>query len=178
MSGDTSDPEVEMSRSFTAVAVPVASRDDAVSAVRSSGLRLSAARRILLDVLSSADRPLSAEVIASGLGGRHPASDLASTYRNLETLEELGIVRHVHVGHGPGLYALSGPAHVEYLVCERCDAVRVLHPRLLDEIRDEIRRRFGHEARFSHFPLGGLCATCAGETTNEDTEEAADVRHR
>ena len=39
-----------------------------------------------------------------------PASDLASVYRNLEHLEELGVVRHVHFGHGPGLYALPAAA--------------------------------------------------------------------
>lgn len=159
-----------MSWASTAEAVPVASLEDAFSAVRSSGLRLSAARRILLEVLSAADRPMSAEVIASGVGGRHPASDLASTYRNLETLEEIGLVRHLHVGHGPGLYALSGPGDREYLVCERCQRVRVVQPAALDGVRDEIRRVFGHEARFSHFPLGGLCGDCANGTATRRLE--------
>lgn len=145
--------------------------------VRRSGLRLSTARRIVLEVLSDADRPLSAEVIASGLRGRHPSCDLASTYRNLEVLEQLGLVRHVHVGHGPGLYALSGQGDREYIVCEGCNAVRALHPQLLDEVREEIRRRFGHHARFSHFPLGGLCADCA-VTGDRAVEQEDLVRDR
>ena len=166
-----------MSRAATGTAVPVTSLEDAVAVVRGSGQRMSAARRILLEVLSAADRPLSAEVIASGLGGRHPQSDLASTYRNLETLEELGLVRHVHLGHGPGLYALAGHGDREYLVCERCDEVRAVRPGALDAVREEIRRRFGHEARFGHFPLGGLCAACA-TTTGEGDQEAGHVRAR
>ena len=72
------------------------------------GLRVSAARRLVLEALFAAERPVTAEEIAAGLDGRLPASDLASVYRNLETLEELGLVRHVHLGHGPGLYALAG----------------------------------------------------------------------
>lgn len=165
-----------MSRASTGAAVAITSLADAFEVVRRSGQRMSTARRILLEVLAAADRPLSAEVIASGLGGRHPASDLASTYRNLETLEELGLVRHVHLGHGPGLYALSGHGDREYLVCERCDAVRSVHPAALDDIRDEIRRRFGHEARFAHFPLGGLCAACAGATGDTPEETTSSVR--
>ena len=156
-----------MSRPATGTAVRVSSLEEAFDAVRGSGLRLSAARRVLLEVLSSARRPLSADAIASGLRGRHPASDLASTYRNLETLERLGIVRHVHVGHSPGLYALAGGTPREYLACERCDAVRVVRPEALDDIRETIRRRFGHVASFEHFPLSGLCSACA---------EASDVR--
>ena len=66
----------------------------ALAAVRGYGLRLSAARRVVLAALYAADGPLSAEQIAAGVGGRVPTSDVASVYRNLETLERLGIVRH------------------------------------------------------------------------------------
>ena len=51
----------------------------------------------------------SAEELAAGLGGRVPRSDLASVYRNLETLERHGVVRHVHLGHGPGLLRPGRP---------------------------------------------------------------------
>ncbi|MFP5371304.1 MAG: Fur family transcriptional regulator [Actinomycetes bacterium] len=163
-----------MSRPATATAVRVTSLEGAFEVVRGSGLRLSAARRILIEVLAGADTPLSAEAIASGLRGRHPASDLASTYRNLETLEALGLVRHVHAGHGPGLYALTGRDNREYLICERCDAVRAVRPEALDDIREMIRTRFGHEARFGHFPLGGLCADCADPAGRA---AGSDVRH-
>jgi Fur family ferric uptake transcriptional regulator len=156
-----------MSRPTTAATQAVTTLEEAFQGVRRSGLRLSAARRILLEILCSADRPLSAEVIASGVRGRHPSSDLASTYRNLETLERVGLVRHVHVGHGPGLYALAGHDRLEYLVCERCDAVRTVHREALDDVRTMIRSRFGHEARFGHFPLGGLCAPCATDAAED-----------
>lgn len=69
-------------------------------------------------------------------------------------------MRHVHLGHGPGLYALAGSER-EYLVCERCDEVRTVPADDLDVIRDRIRTRFGYEARFTHFPILGLCARCA-----------------
>jgi hypothetical protein len=28
-------------------------------------------------------------------------------------------------------------------------------------VRAEVRERFGYEARFSHFPITGLCPDCA-----------------
>ena len=33
------------------------------------------------------------------------------------------LIRHVHLGHGPGLYALAGANEREYLACERCHRV-------------------------------------------------------
>jgi len=130
--------------------------------VRRGGLRLTSARRLVLEALARAGRPLHADEIAAG-AGQVPASDIASVYRNLETLERVGVVRHMHHGHGPGLYALVGSEGDEYLVCESCGSSRAVESQELEGVRDEIRERFGFEARFSHFPLFGLCRECAAK---------------
>ena len=135
--------------------------EDVAAAIRASGRRLSAARRMILEELFAADAPVSAERIAERLADRGAAFDLTSIYRNLERLEAMGVVRHVHFGHGPGLYSLLGQGEREYLVCERCGTVVSVEPRQLDPTREAVRRRFGYEARFSHFPLMGLCPDCA-----------------
>lgn len=137
--------------------------DSAVAALRARGLRVSAARRLVLEALYAAGSPISAEQIADGLAGRLPRSDLASVYRNLETLEDVGLVRHRHVGHGPGLYSHAGLNEREYLVCDSCNAVKVVDTSEMDPVRDLIEERFGYEAHFSHFPILGLCAECARE---------------
>jgi Fur family transcriptional regulator, ferric uptake regulator len=141
----------------------------AIEALRERGLRVSSARRLVLEALFPAGGPISAEQIADGLAGRLPRSDLASVYRNLETLEDVGLVRHYHLGHGPGLYALAGPER-EHLVCDSCRAVLAVDPDDMDEVRSLIRARFGYEARFSHFPIIGLCEECAREEPGDPLE--------
>jgi Fur family ferric uptake transcriptional regulator len=133
----------------------------AIDALRAQRLRVSAARRLVLEALYGAPGPITAEQIADGLSGRLPRSDLASVYRNLETLEEVGLVRHFHLGHGPGLYAPAGAGEREYLVCDSCGAVTTVEPNELDAVRSVIDERFGFQARFSHFPILGRCADCA-----------------
>jgi Fur family transcriptional regulator, ferric uptake regulator len=135
--------------------------DEAVAALRERGIRVTAARRLVLQGLFAADGPVSAERLASGVDGAVPPSDLASVYRNLEALERVGLVRHVHLGHGPGLYTRATPEAREYLVCERCGDIQAVDAARLDEVRDSIRQTFGFEARFSHFPIAGLCSRCA-----------------
>src|SRR6185436_11498510 len=89
---------IAMTRAHSAVPLADAPDLDAATAVvRARGLRLSTARRLVLEALYDADGPLTAEQLAGEM-------DVASVYRNLETLEELGLVRHFHLGHGPGLY--------------------------------------------------------------------------
>jgi Fur family ferric uptake transcriptional regulator len=128
----------------------------AAAVVRSHGLRLSTARRLVLEALYATDEPLTADRIAGEL-------DVASVYRNLETLEQIGLVRHFHLGHGPGLYVRAAVGSFEYLLCDACGAVLAVAPERLDGVRDRIRRDFGYEARFTHFPVAGLCPDCAAE---------------
>ena len=62
----------------------------------------------------------------------------------------------MHLGHGPGLYARIGLGPLEYLLCDSCGAHLAVEPSELDPVREEIRERFGYQARFGHFPIAGL----------------------
>lgn len=146
-------------------AVEVPDVGAAAAWMRERGHRVSAARRLVLEALFLAEEPVSAERIAAGLDGRLPPSDPASVYRNLETLERLGLVRHFHAGHGAGLYALA--REQEFVACRSCGEARAFDPERFDAIRALVRDRFGIEARFDHFPIVGLCADCADAGAEE-----------
>jgi Fur family ferric uptake transcriptional regulator len=139
----------------------------AMALMRERGLRVSAARRLVLEALLAADGPMSAEQIAEGIGGRVPSSDIGSVYRNLQALEDIGVVRHVHLGHGPGLHALAVTGEREYLTCERCADYRAVAPEELDAVRELIQRHFGYRASFIHFPIVGLCPACDAAVREE-----------
>ena len=143
----------------------------AIAALRRRGLRLSTTRRLILEALFAADGPVSAEHIM-----RRLSLDLTTVYRNLETLENHGVVRHVHLGHGPGLYALLAPGEREYLYCEHCGAVRALPRQELDAFRSGVREQFGYEVSFSHFAIVGSCPTCSTQREQEPTPGPSDRR--
>ena len=73
--------------------------EDAIRSLRDSGLRLSTPRRLVLEALFAADGPVSATQFSRTL-----SLDESSVYPNLELLERRGVVRHIHLGHSPGLY--------------------------------------------------------------------------
>jgi Fe2+ or Zn2+ uptake regulation protein len=79
--------EVGVTVSSLRPSFPVDSLDAAFAVVRREGLRLSAARRIVLQALFAADGPITAERIASGLDGRLATLDLTSVYRNFVQLQ-------------------------------------------------------------------------------------------
>ncbi len=108
-----------------------------LNTVRAHGLRVSTARRLVLEALMGAGEPLTAEQLAGD-------ADLASTYRNLETLETIGLVRHVHLGHGPGRYELAGRS-AGWATCESCGRSTPLPSPALQAIR--LRRARGRRLR-------------------------------
>ena len=144
-----------------------ATLQDAVAELRRRGMRLSTARRLVLEALYGADGPVSALRLSELLG-----IDATSVYRNLEALEREGLVRHIHLGHGPGLYALHSREEREYLYCESCAKVTPVAPRALDPTRRRLRERFGYEVRFTHFALVGLCTSCAADASSQALAEA------
>jgi len=134
---------------------------DALAAMRERGLRVSSVRRLMLDALYGSSEPMTADRLADVVGGQ-TGTDVASIYRNLETLEEVGLVRHFHLGHSPGLYVRAGDGEHEYLVCGSCNAIRAVEPEELDDLRGALQQQFGWEAHFTHDPIVGLCPACAG----------------
>jgi Fur family ferric uptake transcriptional regulator len=135
--------------------------EDVVAALRAAGHRVSAPMKIVLEVLFAAEAPLPATDIAAGLDGRTPALDVSSVYRNLERLQDLGVVTHTHVAHGAGVYALARGPDREYLVCEHCGRVTALEPGALEDVRVRVHELTGFVARFDHFPIHGVCRDCA-----------------
>ena len=109
------------------------------------------------------EHPVDQALLRYFLSSRGIASSSLSPRARLETLEALGLVRHVHMGHGPGRYALTGRRSAEYVACERCGAHLALAPEALDAARAAVQEACGYRARFSHFPIVGTCPACAAE---------------
>ena len=133
------------------------SPESVLNMLRGEGLRISTVRRLVVSSLFAAGEPVSAEELAGG--GAAPL-DLASVYRNLDTLEKAGVVQRLQAGEGPARYALAGSDEREYLACGRCGELREADPAQLDPAREEIRRRFGFEADFTAVPVSGVCGRC------------------
>ncbi len=135
------------------LACPTArSRAALLTSMRAHGLRVSTARRRVLDALLAAEHPLTAaEIVGTG--------DLAAAYRNLETLESIGLVRHLHFGHGPGRYMLAGRCG-GWATCDACGRSCPLDSATLDQIRSAVRAACGFDAPFNHFPIVGRCPDC------------------
>jgi Fur family transcriptional regulator, ferric uptake regulator len=132
-----------------------------VGELRTRGTRVTSARRALLAALVDAEHHhLSAQDIAAAVQRAVPDVHLSTIYRSLDSLEALGIVDHVHFGHGRAIYHLSDEPH-QHLLCEMCGAVVGVPDDVFAELAATVRRAYGFVIRPHHFAVVGRCAHCA-----------------
>jgi Fe2+ or Zn2+ uptake regulation protein len=131
--------------------------DESARILRAGGRRLGAARRQVIEALARHRDPVSAEELAAELPDVH----LSSVYRSLATLEELGLIRHVHLAHGPARYELATVAAAsQHLVCRACGRDVTVPDALFDELRRAIERDYGFVLDGGHFAIPGHCVGC------------------
>jgi Fur family ferric uptake transcriptional regulator len=91
--------------------------------------------------------------------------NLSTIYRNLEVLEEVGLVTHAHIGHGaPTYHSVDDHVHI-HLVCDKCGDVRSIDATVAETFLDELRRDTGFVTDISHVALHGTCSNCSTART-------------
>jgi len=128
--------------------------------------RYTSGRRVLVDALAEADRPVTtAELMATG--SRLPQS---TAYRNLAVLEQAGVVRRVQSTDEFSRYELAEELtgrHHHHLVCVRCGGVEDFDPprrveQTLASAMATLTAATGFRAEAHRLDVLGTCATCTG----------------
>jgi Fur family ferric uptake transcriptional regulator len=138
--------------------------ETAHSAVVGSGRRSGGAREAVIELLAAEDCCLSAREIARELDRRDREVGLASVYRALELLVELGLVQRLETGEGPSRYERLSPGgeHHHHAVCESCGALTPFEDPALERAIDGLGRRLDHRVSGHDVVIRGLCPRCAG----------------
>jgi Fe2+ or Zn2+ uptake regulation protein len=129
--------------------------------LRTHGLRRTPQRQVTLDAISALAGHATAEQIVSRVRKRLPSISPSTVYRTLATLEEVGVICHAHLGHTASVYHVGTAGLHQHLVCERCGTLQEVDDSLTGPFAQQLRKRFGFSANFTHFAVLGECKTCA-----------------
>jgi Fe2+ or Zn2+ uptake regulation protein len=130
----------------------------------STGYKITHPRKILIDILSEAGRPLRPVEICE-IGQKYDL-DRVSVYRVLEVLEKVGLIHSVG---DLGYVFCSNINHFDhvndqhlFLVCESCDSVE--ETQLPERIKNHLISFILQESRFKFngaFQIFGSCSKCS-----------------
>lgn len=130
-------------------------------ALRRSSRRLTAPRQAVLTVLGHSEHPMSIKEIFTALP--RGESDLATVYRSVSMLEELGVVKRYDLGDGVARYELLGEGddgHHHHLVCTRCSGVVEIQECVISELEARIAASNGFKAVTHRLEFFGICPAC------------------
>jgi Fur family ferric uptake transcriptional regulator len=132
-----------------------AEEPDLAARLRQRGMRMTAQREQVLAAVRDLGHA-TPEQLAEAV----PSVDLTTVYRTLELLEDLGLVKHTHLGHGAPAYRPADDDHV-HVICHSCGSVLDAAPDLVDALAGRLRAENGVELDRSHFTVFGRCRACA-----------------
>lgn len=144
----------ETASTFTAEAI--------LSRLRGGGLRITNARRKIMDVLFEAGKPLSLEEIQEQAVAKGGNPDYATVFRMMALLEKLHVVHKVNLQRSCSYYELQDPSkHYDHVVCTSCGKVVLLDiPCPLGETEDRIAKNYGFCNLTHSLEFFGRCADC------------------
>jgi Fur family ferric uptake transcriptional regulator len=137
------------------------------------GYRFTMPRRVILDVLSSTSKHLSAEDVYLLVHKDYPNVGLTTVYRTLELLVQMGVVFKSDFGDGRARYELAeGPKkdpHHHHLVCTHCGRVIDYtdfideEVELLKKTEKGLSKKYDFDITDHLIQFYGVCNKCKGK---------------
>ena len=129
-------------------------------ALRVAGRRMTAQRRLILQVLEESDGHLDADALYDRVKARDPDVSLATVYRTLAVLREIGLVEEHRLGEDHGHYEAVRQEPHYHFTCLRCGEVIEFDTPLMAQVEQDLCEQEGVRITSTHLHVSGYCAQC------------------
>ena len=141
----------------------------ALEILRARGYRLTRPRQVVLDILLNSQEHLDAETLYDLARVKDSEISLATIYRSLALLKEVGLVQVNRLGESHGHFETTPEAPHYHFTCIKCgQLIEFDAPKITETVRDLCQR---HRVQITQVELhlSGYCAAC--RQSNEGCDE-------
>jgi Fur family ferric uptake transcriptional regulator len=128
--------------------------------LRGKARKITGPRQAILDVLRNHEHPLTSKEILAALP--EGECDLATIYRSMHLLEEMGMVHRFDFGDGIARFELVGSQkdHHHHLVCQSCAKIVEITDCFAPDLEQRIAREAGFKRVSHRLEFFGICPDC------------------
>ncbi|WP_235736650.1 Fur family transcriptional regulator [Nocardioides alcanivorans] len=133
---------------------------DFADKIHRSGRRMTPQRQSVLQAVNRLGHA-TPDAVHAEVAKELEGISLSTVYRNLEVLEQLGLVRHAHISdRAPTYHSVSGHEHF-HLICRRCGRVDSVDPEVIAPVVTALEGEHGFVPDIGHLTVFGHCISCA-----------------
>ena len=114
----------------------------------------------MLEVLENSEKHLDAEALHERVRVRNPNVSLATVYRTLTVLKEMGLVEEHRLGQEHAHYEAAQDAPHYHFVCLECGRVIEFESPLVKQAIQRFSQEQGLCVTDTHVRLSGYCPRC------------------
>jgi Fur family ferric uptake transcriptional regulator len=139
-----------------------------IQELEAKGVRITAQRRALIQVIQEAEKHLDADALLERARMREPNIDRATVYRTIELLKKMRLIDELDLMHIEGekhYYEAKTTRDHIHLACFRCGRIEEVSTALFEELKAEISSLTGFQIKVTRLEAGGACRACAEAET-------------
>jgi Fur family peroxide stress response transcriptional regulator len=133
------------------------------SRLAQAGHRISPQRALILRSLVSGPSHPSAEDVYATVVEQFPNASLATVYKTIDALREIGEIRLVAIAAGRGHYDMLDPSNHPHVVCTSCGRTEDVAIDRSNSQVDLAARRSGFQIQEERLQYLGLCPSCQNQ---------------
>ena len=138
-----------------------------VKKLRARDCRITPQRLALLELLFNSQEHPSAIQLYDQLRPQFPTLSLATVYKTLNLLKEMGEVREIGFSDGDSRYDAVKPFSHAHLMCTQCHSIVDADvPALLDE-EQVLASHSGYKITGHRFDFFGICPKCQAQSQSD-----------
>lgn len=134
-----------------------------VARLKERGFRLTPQRMAVLRILAASEDHPSVETIHERVRADFPMVSLATVYKTVNLLKEMGEVLELAFGDDHRRYDGNRPRPHPHLICVKCHSIADVNFAGLANLPDEIARHSGYQILNHRLDFFGICPACQAQ---------------
>jgi Fur family ferric uptake transcriptional regulator len=128
-----------------------------------SGLKATRQRELIARAFFATNTHISAEALYRRVSGRDRRIGLVTVYRTLKLLKEAGLAHERQFGEGRALFEHGTKRHHDHMICTHCGKITEFENCEIEELQEQVARRFGFTLQDHKLELYGQCSDCRAD---------------
>ncbi|MFZ5569061.1 MAG: Fur family transcriptional regulator [Thermodesulfobacteriota bacterium] len=134
--------------------------DQMLTRLKEQNFRLTPQRMAVIEILAASEGHPTVAQIYDAVKAKFPTTSLATVYKTVLLLKEIGEVLELGFADGSNRYDGARPYPHPHIICTKCR--KIMDPELstLDHLNEEMAVKTGYRIQYHHLDFFGLCPAC------------------